>query len=387
MRKSITILIHNLYFFGGTTRAVTNIANLLSDEGYKVKVVSVFRGKQEPFFQLNEAVEVDCLIDYTRHNKYRFFHLCMNIFHRFFPLFTKPKELHPDEPGISQFSRFIEKKIIRAIKNVDSDVFISTRASYNLLAAVHAPKQVKCIAQEHMVFTEHSESMQKAIRKYYANFDFVTTLTKADAQYYRSFLPSDKVVVLPNMLPKEFRDTFIQEKEKRIISAGRFEVEKGFDLLIEAVSIIKDRLIGWEIVIFGDGTEKDNLQKKITENQLDQLIIIQPTTKNLQKEMQRAEIFALPSRFEGFGMVIVEAMACEATVVAFDCPFGPKEIITNRVNGLLVEEGNPVALGNALLELTNNNKLRVKLRRNGLNLVSDYSPEKILGIIQKMLDA
>src|SRR5699024_11666336 len=94
----------------------------------------------------------------------------------------------------------------------------------------------------------------------------------------------------------------------------------------------------WQVHIYGDGPEKSNLLQLIRDNRLENIIVLNSSTKELHKKMLQSQIYALPSRFEGFGMVLIEAMATSNAVVAFNCPVGPKEIISHNENGVLVDE-------------------------------------------------
>lgn len=385
MKKTITILVHNLYYMGGTTRAVTNTANLFSKQGHDVTIISTFRSQNEPYFTLDNRVKVKSIIDYTKSDQQRLIHILFNrLNHYFYPIF-KSKEIHPDEPGIKQFSRYIEKKLIKTIQNVNTDFLISTRATYNLLVAQYAPSHVRLIAQEHMVFSMHPEKLQDDIRKKYHKFDHITTLTEDDALDYKAFIQPEHVVAIPNLLPQEYKSDPSIPKQKVILSAGRFETEKGYDLLIQAIKMIPDELAGWEVHLYGQGNEKERLEQLISQNNLAHIIKLFPPTQNLHRVMNEAQLFVLPSRFEGFGMVIIEAMASGLPVIAFDCPVGPRNIIQNGINGILVEENNINQLATHLKDMISNEALREDFKNAGLLTSNLYSEDPIYNHWLKIL--
>ena len=377
MKKSITILVHNLYYMGGTTRAVTNTANMLSKQGHSVTIVSTFRSQKDPYFPLEKNIKIESVIDYTKASNQRLKHILFNRLNSYFYSIFKSKEIHQDEPGIRQFSRYIEKRLIRVIQHVETDTLISTRASYNLLVANYAPNHVQLIAQEHMVFSMHPPKLQEDIRNNYHEFDQITTLTEDDALHYKEFISPEKVVAIPNLLPSEYKLDASIERNKVILSAGRFEVEKGYDLLIRAVQLVQADLKDWEVHIYGQGSEKDHLNKLIIQHNLSHIIKLFSPTKELNKIMNEARLFVLPSRFEGFGMVIIEAMASGLPVVAFDCPVGPRNIIQDGVNGILVEETNIEQLANELKKSVANKSRQEKLKYEGLLTSGQYSEETI----------
>lgn len=385
MKKSITILVHNLYYMGGTTRAVTNTANMLSEQGHKVTIISTFRSQKEPYFPLNNQIKLVPIIDYTKSSKQRIVNIVFNRLNRFcYPIF-KSKEIHSDEPGIQQFSRYIEKKLIETIKNLQTDVLISTRASYNLLVAKYAPDSVQLIAQEHMVFSMHPTKLQDDIRKHYHRFNIVTTLTEDDARSYREFLAPHQVVAIPNLLPSEYQTNHAIKRKNVILSAGRFESEKGYDLLIRAVSEIQADLQDWEVHIYGEGSEENQLKTLVSQFGLSDIVKLFPPTKKLHEVMQGSALFVLPSRFEGFGMVIIEAMASGLPVIAFDCPVGPRNIIQDGVNGILVEALNIEQFAKNLKQLAESQTQRDNIQHEGLLTSKRYSKETIYASWESLL--
>jgi glycosyltransferase involved in cell wall biosynthesis len=363
---------------GGTTRAVTNTANMLSKQGHRVTIISTFRSQKEPYFRLEKNIKIKSIIDYTKDNyQNRLIHIFFNRLNNLFYSIFKSKEIHQDEPGIRQFSRYIEKKLIQTIQHVETDVLISTRASYNLLVAKYAPNNIRIIAQEHMVFSMHSSKLQETIRHNYQEFDQIITLTEDDALHYKDFISREKVIAIPNLLPCEYKIDSSVERKKVILSAGRFEEEKGYDLLIQAVHLVHENLNDWEVHIYGQGSKKEHLDILINQLNLSHIIKLFPPTKELTKVMNEASLFVLPSRFEGFGMVIIEAMASGLPVIAFDCPVGPRNIIRHGVNGVLVEEANIEQLANELKQLAFNTTQQEKMRVEGLFTSKQYSENTI----------
>lgn len=171
----------------------------------------------------------------------------------------------------------------------------------------------------------------KAIRR----SSLLIALTNGDAACWKK-LQVGNVRVIPN--PVTLYNDHICSKEKeqgRIICVGRFTPQKRFDRLIEAFSLIADKYPTWHVDIYGDGEDKEKLQKQISEKNLTHRIILNPPTKDIYSEYLKSQFFVLSSDFEGFGLVIVEAMACGLPVIATDCPYGPSEIIEDGVTGVL----------------------------------------------------
>ena len=140
--------------------------------------------------------------------------------------------------------------------------------------------------------------------------------------------------------------------EKRVIAVGRYVYQKGFDLLLHAWAKIEKQCSDWQLAIYGDGNRTPY------EQQMKDLGIdgtrchLNGPTADIQQEYINSSIFAFSSRFEGFGMVLVEAMACGLPVISFDCPCGPKDIIQDHVDGLLIANGNIEELAEAIIWMT-----------------------------------
>src|SRR5574344_718945 len=162
-------------------------------------------------------------------------------------------------------------------------------------------------------------------------------LTYADAAQWKNI---KKAVVIPNMINQPLiSESRKHETYKRIICVGRISRVKGYDLLIEAWHEIYKKYPEWRIDIFGNGDMEDEIRGKIRELHLSN-IFLKGLTDNVYVEYIESDFLVLSSRFEGFGLVLAEAMSCGIPCVAFDCPCGPADIIHNKEDGLLVENGN-----------------------------------------------
>lgn len=349
--KSFTFLVHNIYHMGGTTKSISNLANILSEKGHKVKIISVFKANQKPYFDLHEKIEIKPIIEYNKTVK-GLTNIFMNRLNKFTPL-LKPKIIHPSEPGLHQFSNYIEKQIIREIKNVHTDIIVGTRASYNILVADYGPSDVLKIGMEHMYIHAHNEQYQKSILESYNKLDLVTTLTNEDKMDYQQGLSETKVIIVPNILKETKYDI---AKQNVITAAGRFEQEKGFDLLIESINHIQEtmRKYDYQLEIYGDGQEKEHYKKMIQQYGISDIVQLKPTTNQLSKILASSKITAVPSRVEGFGLVILEAMYQSNIVVSYKGCYGPEFLIDNKVNGYLIEQQDIKRYGNQLAYIIEN---------------------------------
>ena len=182
--------------------------------------------------------------------------------------------------------------------------------------------------------------------------------------------------VIPD--PLSFLPTKYSElMERRVIAVGRYVYQKGFDMLLQAWSKIDKLYPDWQLAIFGDG-DRTPYEKQMKTFGVDaKRCHLNGPTPNIQQEYVNSSIFVFSSRFEGFGMVLVEAMACGLPVVSFDCPCGPKDIVKDGEDGLLVENGNIDLLASSLSRLMNDETLRQSMSKAGLKNVQRFNIEQI----------
>lgn len=165
--------------------------------------------------------------------------------------------------------------------------------------------------------------------------------------------------------------------EKRVIAVGRYVYQKGFDLLLEAWAKIEKQFPDWELAIFGDGN-REPYQRQMKELGIDtSRCHLNGTTADIQKEYVSSSVFAFSSRFEGFGMVLIEAMACALPVVSFACPCGPKDIIKDGDDGLLVDNGNVEAFASTISHLMQNPSLCHSMAKAGHENVQRFYMDQI----------
>ena len=208
-------------------------------------------------------------------------------------------------------------------------------------------------------------------------FDKFVVLTHEDRNYWGK-LPN--IEVIPNAA-KNMSGHFSDVSAHRVIAVGRLDYQKGFDRLIQAWSLVQadGRFADWQLDIFGQGEWKDMLQQMIDSRGLEGTVHINRPTNSIGDEYAKSSLIVMTSNYEGFGMVLVEAMACGVPAVSFDCKCGPRDIIRHGENGLLVKDGDIRGLAEAMMKVMGDDAYRKRLSGAALNVVSTYSEEAVMG--------
>ena len=203
--------------------------------------------------------------------------------------------------------------------------------------------------------------------------DRLVVLTHEDLA---SWTELQNVVAIPDPLSFIPQQTSLLT-EKRVIAVGRYAYQKGFDLLLQAWARIEKQNPDWQLAVYGDG-DRSPYKSQMKELGIDtSRCTLNGKVSDIEAEYLKSSLFAFSSRFEGFGMVLIEAMACGLPVVSFACPCGPRDIITNGVDGLLVENGNIEDLAEALSQLMNDNKQLGHLAEAGKKRAQYYRIETL----------
>lgn len=203
--------------------------------------------------------------------------------------------------------------------------------------------------------------------------DRFVVLTDKDRE---SWVELDNVVTIPN--PSPFMPSTISTlTEKRVIAVARYSHEKGIDLLLQAWALVERRTKEWHLEVFGDG-DTTAFNELINKLGIDRSrCLLNGRTSDIEKEYLKSSIAVCSSRFEGFGMIIIEAMACGLAVVSFDCPWGPQSIINDGQDGVLVENGNIEKLADALVSLIQDEKKRNNIAINAVQSVKRFQMDRI----------
>ena len=187
-----------------------------------------------------------------------------------------------------------------------------------------------------------------------------------------------RLLRIPNGLPR-LPEEVADPAAKVVVSAGRLTRQKGYDLLIPAFAQVLEAHPDWELRIFGSGPEQDDLQRRIDELGVGHAVRLMGRTRQMNVELARASVYALSSRYEGFPMVLVEAMGVGLPAVAFDCPRGPADLVAHGTTGLLAPPGDVPALAAALAAVMASEELRRSMSQAARRAALDYCFDAALG--------
>ncbi|WP_137936952.1 glycosyltransferase family 4 protein [Chitinivorax sp. B] len=211
--------------------------------------------------------------------------------------------------------------------------------------------------------------------------DRLIVQTTSAAEWAKDWYPSQKVHIIPNAV----RPSFVSRSQRPlnmppgniILGVGRLSPQKGFDLLISAFANTDLALQGWSLVILGEGEERSSLELLIKQLNLNKNIKLPGAQTDPESWLQNGDIFVLSSRYEGFPNVLLEAMQCGLASIAFDCNSGPADIIRHETDGLLIPNGDILALSNALKLLANDQKKRERLGKEAKLVAERFSSDRI----------
>ncbi|WP_294736308.1 glycosyltransferase [uncultured Flavobacterium sp.] len=206
-----------------------------------------------------------------------------------------------------------------------------------------------------------------------ARYDkFITVIPEGAAEW-----KGNNIEVIPNPLWLVI-DKSSELKNKRIISIGRHAYEKGYDRLFEVWKQVLSKYPDWQLDIYGDKNNDYDIEKIAIESGLTKGVNFYEPVLDIESVYLDASIYLMTSRYEGFGMVLLEAMACGVPCVAFDCPVGPKNIISDAEDGFLIPDDNMDLFISRVEELIKNEELRVNMGRNSKVNVKKFTLEPIM---------
>lgn len=346
----IMILINDITLKAGTERAVVNLANnLAKEENLQITILSCSKTNNKPHYYIDEKVNIDYLGLNSLLETIKFKRAIWYI------------------KFICELKKYI--KINRP------NIVIGTMHNFNSILPLIRNNKFKNIGCEHLCYAFSAGTLSKYIRKImYKKLDYVVTLTDEDALNYKKI--NKNVISIPNNI-SFYPDRGAKLDNKIILSVGRLTYQKGFDMLIDVFKLVNEKHKDWKLRIVGGGELKEELEEKINVNNLKDYVELVGSTNNVELEYKEASIYAMSSRYEGFPMVLLEAKSYGLPCISFDCPTGPKEIINQSKDGIIVDLNDVKAFANSISKLIENDEMRKQYGINGRQDVLTYSEDNI----------
>lgn len=360
-----------LAIYGGLERILVEKINLLVGMyGYEMYVVTANQGNHPMPFALNEGV---CYRD-------------LNI------LFHKQYQYKGLRRLLKRviLNRLFKKMLREHIQAVRPDVIVLARAdlmgtvlkskgNIPLVFESHVSRYAQRFGGANLKNLILSSFYNRKVRK----ADVVVALTKGDANDWKSL--NSQVRVIPNVVHLSVGGLYSTCHNKKAIFVGRFSHQKDIGSLIDIWEIVHGRHPDWQIHIYGGyGEERESLQAEIKRRNIN--MIVHESTPDIFQKYQESSMLLLTSRYEPFGLVLPEAMSFGLPVVAFDCPYGPSEIVTDGYDGFLVSGRNIVDFANRVCLLIENPELRQSLGKAGIQSSMRYSAEQVMPLWKKLFE-
>lgn len=358
---------HSVYCPGGMERVLLNKVRWIRENTpWQVIIVTTDQEGRKPFYDFPEGVRiVDLGINYSRGNSLSPFGKITDYFHR--------RKLH--RRRLSDFLMQERPDLTITLYPSEASFVPDIKDGSKKILEFHYSKNFRLQYNRKGLLGLADKWRTKADEKLVRRFDRFVVLTNQDA---RDWGDIPNMSVIPNAaipLSSEHSDCL----SRRVIAVGRLDYQKGFDRLIKAWKLVFDKgLTDWHLDIFGQGEWKDYLNGIIQENNLANCVTVNAPVSDIAAQYTSSSLLAMSSNYEGFPMVMIEAMSCGLPVVTFDYKCGPRDIITPEVNGLIVPNGDIQAFADALARVMTDTEMRSRMGREALRVTERYSLDSVM---------
>ena len=354
---------------GGADRVLTEKANYLAEHGYEVGIITDTQMGRPPVFPLSEKVKLINLdIDFNKEYGHNIVVRTLLYYQLMGQYKKKMKEV------------FLQERPDIIITTMGRDLDFLTEISGNaiVIGEAHTTKfflrNFHLMEQRGFIYRQIARIWRKKMERKTQKLRALVLLTKEDAE---SWAGTTQTYVIPNSLP--FNPTTTSPlTSKQAIAVGRYNNSKGYKYMIEAWSIVHQKHPDWIINIYGAGELKEQVRELIHKKGVQDVMLMNAPTDDIMSKYLESSICVVSSRYEGFSMVLLEAMACGVPCVAFDCPHGPRNIIHNNEDGFLVDYLNTEELAKHICTLIEDEDLRVQIGRKAKVNIQRFSQTAVM---------
>ena len=369
----------------GVPRTVLTLANQLV-ERHEVEIISLYRRRVTPHFHVDPRVKVTYLHDQRP----------------ILPDGSRAADAYKrasSDPGRSLREAFLDRKksafypaahrlsglsdwlLLKHLPRLAPGVVISARPALHGALAHIAPPHLLTIAQDHLNYPIRmsGDDMQGLMHIVTHRLDALVPLTQLDAADYRERFPEATALIesIPNATSWPRAEQIPPLASRTIVSVGRLERRKGMHRVIEAFAPLAPRHPDWRLDIYGSGQEERRLRDQIDRLGIGGQVTLKGFSPDIPQVLDQAAFYAMGSVYEGFPMVLLEAMSRGLPVVSYDCPRGPSEIVRDSVNGRLVPDGDTAAFTAALEQLMTDDAARRSMAERALDDMAGFAVEAI----------
>lgn len=359
---------HSTYNPGGMERVLLNKVTYLSQlPGWEVSVVTTDQHQRPPFYPFPEKVRMtDLGINYSEDND-------KGTWKKIVGYLRKRREHKRKLTALLERER---PDIVVSLYPSESSFIPEIKDGSKKVLELHFNKYFRLQYGRSGIIGWIDRWRTRQDERIVRRFDKFVVLTNEDRGYWGN-LPN--IEVIPNAA-MHVSDRYSDVENKRVIAVGRLDYQKGFDRLIQAWQRVQstERFKDWTLDIFGQGEWQEMLQQMINKAGLQSVARINRPTKQIGEEYVKSDLLVMSSNYEGFPMVMIEAMACGLPVVSFDFQCGPKDIIRQGENGLLVHNGDVDGLADAMMEVMADDDYRKMLSENAKAVVDTYSEQAVM---------
>lgn len=350
---------------GGMERVLANKANYLAARGYDITVVTTDQRGLSPFFPLDARIRcVDLGVNYETNNGKSFLNKLVHF----------PFKQWRHRRRLSRVLREIRPDVTVSMFCNDATFLPSIKDGSRKVLEIHFSRFKRLQYDRKGLWRLADVWRNRNEADVVARFDRFVVLTHEDSRYWGN---QPHIVVIPNA------QTFTSDapaplEAKTVVAVGRLTYQKGFDLLLQAWAEVCRRVSGWQLAIVGDGELRSALSAQAESLGLAGCVTFVPATKDVVAVYRDASVLAMSSRYEGFGMVLLEAQTVGLPVVSFACKCGPSEIVNDGVDGYLVAPGDVDAMADRLVRLMQDGALRRRMGAHAFANAARFSTDAVM---------
>lgn len=353
------------YNSGGMERVLANKVNWLVRSGHSVSILTTDQKGRSSFFEMDPRVDVyDLGINYEENNGKSFLN----------KLLRYPMKQWRHRRALQSILPQLNADVVVSMFCNEAPVLPKIKDGSRKVVEIHFSRYKRLQYGRKGLWRLADRLRSRNDVKVVSRFDRFVVLTEEDRVYWGEL---DNICVIPNARSFSFAEPAALE-EKRVIAVGRYCYQKALDRLIEAWSIVCRENPDWRLHLVGDGEDREALQKLIARLSLEDRVILGKAETDIRAVYVGASMLVLSSRYEGLPMVLLEAQAAGLPVVSFECKCGPKDVVTDGVDGFLVPEGDVEALADRMLRLIRDEELRKKMGAAAYANSERYSEDEVM---------